>query len=61
MAGARKTNKQLAEVLHVSERAAMRRRLGEVEFSLNELETVANWLGLSIYDLMTTSRLAAAS
>ncbi|MDN4615963.1 helix-turn-helix transcriptional regulator [Leifsonia sp. F6_8S_P_1B] len=44
MAARRATNRELAEVLGLSERAAQRRRQGHLEFSLSELELVANWL-----------------
>lgn len=44
MAARRRTNKELAELLFLSPRAAMRRRLGELAFTLSEIERVAEWL-----------------
>ena len=46
MAAQFKSNKNLAAVLSISERAAMRRRSGELEFSLSELEKLGPWLGV---------------
>lgn len=53
MAARRKSNKELAEVLCLSDRAAMRRRHGEQEFTLSELEKVAGWLGVDPISLLT--------
>jgi len=41
MAARRVTNKNLADCLHLSPRAATRRRLGEYPFSIAEVEKVA--------------------
>lgn len=53
MAAKRKPNRELAEVLRLSERAAHRRRLGEFPFSLAELEKVGEWLAVDPETFLT--------
>ncbi len=44
MAAKRRSNRQLAELLHMSERNALRKKNGEQEFTLGELEALGHWL-----------------
>lgn len=46
MAANRRTGRELAEVLEIGATAASRRLHGETPFSIDELGTVADWLGL---------------
>lgn len=48
----RLTSKDLARVLHIGPRAASRRLSGDLDFSLNETDAVARWLGVSRAELM---------
>lgn len=48
----RQTSKDLARVLHIGQRAASRRLSGDLDFSLNELDAVARWLGVARVELM---------
>lgn len=48
----RLTSKDLAHVLHIGQRAASRRLSGDLDFSLNETDAVARWLGVSRVELM---------
>lgn len=45
------TTADLAAVLNVGPRAAARRVSGSLDFSLNETELVAEWLGVSVLTL----------
>lgn len=56
MAARRATNRELAEVLGLSERATQRRRQGHLEFSLSELELVAAWLDVDPAALVSGRR-----
>ena len=60
MAAQRKTTKDLAVLLSVSDRAAQRRRHGELEFSLSELEKVGTWLQVEPGALLSGRGLDAA-
>lgn len=60
MAARRKSVKELAAVLHLSERAAQRRNAGEYPYSLGELETVGAWLGVDPETFLTGRGLDAA-
>lgn len=53
MAAQRKTVKELATLLHLSDRAAQRRRSGDYPFSLRELEDVGKWLGVAPETFLT--------
>jgi transcriptional regulator with XRE-family HTH domain len=48
MADQRKKGRELADLLNKSQSSASRRMRGETPLNLNELETVAPWLGVSI-------------
>lgn len=48
----RLTSSDLARVLHVGQRAAARRLSGDLDFSLNETDIVARWLGVPRSELM---------
>jgi transcriptional regulator with XRE-family HTH domain len=61
MAARRATNRELAQVLGLSERAAQRRRQGHLEFSLSELELVAAWLDVDPAALLSGYGLDAGS
>lgn len=60
MAARRKSVKELAAILHLSERAAQRRNAGEYPYSLAELETVGAWLGVDPETFLTGRGLDAA-
>lgn len=47
MSAQQKTNKDLADLLHVSVRQAIRLKNGEQEFRFADLDIVAPWLGLT--------------
>lgn len=53
MAAKRKPNRELAEVLHLSDRAAHRRRLGQFPFSFGEIEKVGAWLEIDPETFLT--------
>lgn len=53
MAVQRKTAVELATVLSVGHRAALRRVNGDFDFSLGEIEKVAKWLDVSIFELIS--------
>lgn len=53
MAAHRKSNKDLATLLELSERQALRKKNGEEPFRLRELETVALWLGVEPESLLS--------
>lgn len=53
MAARQRTVRELASVLHLSDRAAQRRRAGEHPFSLRELEIIGKWLGVDPVVLLT--------
>lgn len=52
MAFRRLSTSELAQVLQVGQRAAVRRLNGEIEFGLNEIERVSQWLGVKHTDLL---------
>ena len=47
MARQRRTGRDLASVLQISQQSASRRMNGETDMSLDEIATVSDWLGLS--------------
>ncbi len=53
MAAQYKSNKDLAAYLNISDRAAQRRRHGELEFTLSEIEKLAPWLNVEPEALMS--------
>jgi transcriptional regulator with XRE-family HTH domain len=59
MAAQRKTTAELALIIGRDVRAAQRRRSGEQQFSLDELEAVSRWLNVPPNALM--ARLAAVA
>lgn len=64
MAAQRRSAVQLAALLDIGHRAALRRVNGEMPFSLGELDQVAAWLEVSVSSLMasrTADAMAAAS
>jgi len=52
MAAQRRSAVQLASLLAIGHRAALRRVNGEMPFSLGELDKVAAWLDVSVSSLM---------
>lgn len=52
MAARRKTSAELGEALGISQSAAARRLRGEGTFNLNQIQTVADWLGLTVADII---------
>lgn len=52
MAARRFTSVQLAQILNIGHRAALRRVNGEQDFTLSELERTAAWLTVSVAYLM---------
>lgn len=61
MAVQRKTAVELAAVLSIGHRAALRRLNGAFDFSLAEIEKVASWLGVSISELITARSVEAVA
>lgn len=61
MAGQRKSNKELAALLHVSERSAIRRRQGTFPLSLAEIEQIAEWLDVDPLSLLSGLNFEAVS
>lgn len=53
MGAYRKSNKDLANVLNLGERQALRKKNGEEPFRLAELEAVGEWLGVEPEILLT--------
>lgn len=56
MAWQRRSVPELATVLGVGLRAAQRRYSGEVEIGLDEIDPIADWLGVSRNQLLTGHR-----
>lgn len=62
MAAQKKTAIELSALLGIGHGAALRRCNGDIQISLNELDQIASWLGVSRASLMTErSRLAAVA
>lgn len=61
MAAQRRNAVELARVLGIGHRAALRRVNGEQEFSLGELSKTAEWLGVSVSSLMVERYPAAVA
>lgn len=53
MAAHKKSVKELAKLLNLSDRAAQRRRAGEYPFALSELEKVGAWLNVTPETFLT--------
>jgi transcriptional regulator with XRE-family HTH domain len=53
MAAQRRTTTELADVLGISPSSARRRMTGDGTFTLNQLQTAAEWLGVRITDIIT--------
>ncbi len=53
LAARRLNANDLAKVLNVGVRAASRRMSGDIELSLNELDIVSRWLGVTRSQMMT--------
>jgi transcriptional regulator with XRE-family HTH domain len=58
MAAQKRTAAALAELLGVGYEAARSRVSGDVDISLNELERIADWLGVTVASLMAARSLA---
>jgi transcriptional regulator with XRE-family HTH domain len=58
MAAQRKTAVDLAEAIHTGHRAAIRRWNGTQEISLNEVDVIARWLGVTRSSLMAAREVA---
>lgn len=52
MARQRKTGVDLAGVLNLTQQSVSRRLNAETDISLDELAQIADWLGVSVYDLI---------
>lgn len=61
MARRRRTQRQLAEVLGISQTQVSRRLLGEISFNVDELALVATFLGMTVADLVGGERAASAA
>jgi transcriptional regulator with XRE-family HTH domain len=59
MAAQRKSTSDLASVLHMNQRAVQNRCSGKQPFSLNEVATIASWLGCGV-SFLTAERSALA-
>lgn len=60
MARQRKTGTGLAEVLHCSQQSASRRLSGAQRLDLDELAVIADWLGVTLLDLIAPGAEKAA-
>ncbi|MFD2757068.1 helix-turn-helix domain-containing protein [Gulosibacter faecalis] len=60
MARQQKGLSDLAEILHIGSRAASARHKGDQPFSLNEIATLAPWLGVTV-DYLFSEPAALAS
>jgi transcriptional regulator with XRE-family HTH domain len=52
MARQKRSGVDLAKVLHISQQSASRRINGDTALTLDELAAAAEWLGLSVFDLL---------
>jgi transcriptional regulator with XRE-family HTH domain len=55
MARQRKSGIELASLLDLSQTSASRRLLGQTAFSLDELATVADWLGVPVSNFIRSA------
>lgn len=53
MSRQRKTSSDLASILHCSQSSASRRMTGDVGLDLDEVQAVADWLGISVPALLS--------
>lgn len=60
MARQKRTARDMAVALEMGARAAERRVNGDIEFGLNELQQVADWLGVDREQLVTGRRAGTA-
>lgn len=56
MARQKRTGTELAAVLQCSQQSASRRLNGGQGLDLDELPVIAEWLGVSVFDLLGVSR-----
>lgn len=59
MARQKRTGVELAAVLHCSQQSASRRVAGAQTIDLDELPLIAEWLGVSVMDLLVPGRALA--
>lgn len=53
MAARRLTSAELGKALGISQSSASRRMVGDGTFNLDEIQATADWLGVSITDIIT--------